>query len=165
MERFGNFLALQWRAYPLRLEHALEIILSIVAVLVALEGVADADKLYGASRRSSTVRRGFADRLQLLANKYYVDELYGAVVVKPLLGFSKFVLEWVVDFVILGGAAWCSRYCHFYRSDSATLAIGQSALLCGVAGRGRCGGFCFSCWFRGQRCWPVFRQFTWHGGH
>jgi len=27
-------------------------------------------------------------------------------VVKPLLGFSKFVLEWVVDFVILGGAAW-----------------------------------------------------------
>ena len=28
------------------------------------------------------------------------------MVVKPLLGFSKFVLEWVVDYGILGGAAW-----------------------------------------------------------
>ena len=26
--------------------------------------------------------------------------------VKPLLGFSKFFLEWVVDMGILGGAAW-----------------------------------------------------------
>jgi NADH-quinone oxidoreductase subunit L len=43
---------------------------------------------------------------RLLFNKYFVDEFYGAVVVKPLLGFSKFFLEWVVDVGILGGAAW-----------------------------------------------------------
>jgi NADH-quinone oxidoreductase subunit L len=43
---------------------------------------------------------------KLLANKYFVDEFYGATVVKPLLGFSKVFLEWVVDVGILGGAAW-----------------------------------------------------------
>jgi len=31
---------------------------------------------------------------KLLANKYYVDEMYGATVVKPLLGFSRYVLGW-----------------------------------------------------------------------
>ena len=46
------------------------------------------------------------DSYKLLANKYFVDEFYGATVVKPLLGFSKYILEWVVDVGILGGAAW-----------------------------------------------------------
>ena len=40
----------------------------------------------------------------LLANKYYVDEIYGAAIVRPILAFSKYGLEWVVDVVILGGA-------------------------------------------------------------
>ncbi|MDE3148285.1 MAG: hypothetical protein KGL37_02350, partial [Acidobacteriota bacterium] len=43
---------------------------------------------------------------KLLANKYYVDEFYGATVVKPLLATSRYVLDWVVDVAILGGAAW-----------------------------------------------------------
>jgi NADH-quinone oxidoreductase subunit L len=42
----------------------------------------------------------------LLANKYYVDEFYGAAVVKPLAAFSNYFLEWVVDKAVLGGAAW-----------------------------------------------------------
>ena len=41
-----------------------------------------------------------------MANKYFVDEFYGATVVKPLLGFSKYILGWVVDVGILGGLAW-----------------------------------------------------------
>ena len=32
--------------------------------------------------------------------------MYGAVIVKPLLAISRFVLEWVVEFAILGGLAW-----------------------------------------------------------
>jgi NADH-quinone oxidoreductase subunit L len=108
MERFGNFLAPSVGVLPTEAGNMrLEIILSIVAVLVALEGWLIADKLY---RRKPARPAQYAAALptgyKLLANKYYVDELYGAVVVKPLLGFSKFVLEWVVDFVILGGAAW-----------------------------------------------------------
>ncbi len=39
-------------------------------------------------------------------HKYYIDEIYGAVFVKPLMTFSRFFLEWVVDFAILGGLAW-----------------------------------------------------------
>ena len=43
---------------------------------------------------------------RLLANKYYVDEIYGYAIVKPLLAISKYLLEWVVDVAILGGLAW-----------------------------------------------------------
>jgi NADH-quinone oxidoreductase subunit L len=42
----------------------------------------------------------------LLVHKYWVDEIYGAVIVKPLMAGSKFLLEWVVDVAILGGLAW-----------------------------------------------------------
>jgi NADH-quinone oxidoreductase subunit L len=42
----------------------------------------------------------------VLAHKYWIDELYGAVIVTPLLAISRFVLEWVVEFAILGGIAW-----------------------------------------------------------
>ena len=43
---------------------------------------------------------------KLLANKYYVDEIYDAVLVKPLFAISRYVLGWVVDTAILGGIAW-----------------------------------------------------------
>ena len=73
---------------------------------------------------------------KLLANKYYVDEIYGAVIVKPLLAFSKYVLGWVVDTAFSAGFAWLlAGIASLSRSDSAALAIRQSALLCGVAGR------------------------------
>ncbi|MFY9852805.1 MAG: NADH-quinone oxidoreductase subunit L [Terracidiphilus sp.] len=115
MERFANFLAPSVGARVaeggnvpyLPFQMSWEFFLSVIAVLVALEGWLIADKLY---RRKPARPAQWAAALpgsyKLLANKYFVDELYGAVVVKPLLGFSKFVLEWVVDFAILGGAAW-----------------------------------------------------------
>ena len=43
---------------------------------------------------------------KVLANKYYVDEIYNAVFVRPLLVISRYILGWVVDGAILGGAAW-----------------------------------------------------------
>ena len=43
---------------------------------------------------------------KLLAGKYYVDQIYGACVVKPLLLFSKYFLSPVVDKALLGGTAW-----------------------------------------------------------
>jgi NADH-quinone oxidoreductase subunit L len=108
IERFAGFLA---PAVGARVTEggsaSLEIILSIVAVLVALEGWMIADKFY---RRKPERPAQWAALMpggyRLLFNKYFVDEFYGAVVVKPLLGFSKFFLEWVVDVGILGGAAW-----------------------------------------------------------
>ena len=85
----------------------LELILSIVAVLVALEGLLIADKYY---RRKPERPAQFAAAMpgvySLVSNKYYVDEFYGALFVKPLLGFSKFILGWVVDIGIATGVAW-----------------------------------------------------------
>ena len=46
---------------------------------------------------------GFA---KVLAHKYYVDEIYNALFVRPLLVISRYILGWVVDGAILGGAAW-----------------------------------------------------------
>jgi NADH-quinone oxidoreductase subunit L len=108
MEHFGSFLAPSVGTLPTEAGNwRLELILSVVAVAVALEGWMIADKFY---RRKLTKPAQYATALpgtyNLLANKYFVDEFYGAVVVKPLLAISKFFLEWVVDFGILGGAAW-----------------------------------------------------------
>jgi NADH-quinone oxidoreductase subunit L len=79
---------------------------------------------------------------KLLVNKYYVDEVYNAVIVQPLLAFSKFFLGWVVDVAILGGAAWAlagianlggailQRWqSGNLRSYAAWLALGAAALL------------------------------------
>src|SRR5271157_3206463 len=116
MERFGDFLAPSVGAraisWHMQIPHSsfaisMEFLLSIVAVLVALEGWLIADKFY---RRKPARPAQYAAAMpagyKLLVNKYFVDEFYGAVVVKPLLAISKFFLEWVVDIGILGGAAW-----------------------------------------------------------
>jgi len=108
MKHFGNFLAPSVGVLPTEAGSTrLELILSVVAVAVALEGWMIADKFY---RRKVTKPAQYMAALpgtyNLLANKYFVDEFYGAVVVKPLLAISKFFLEWVVDIGLLGGAAW-----------------------------------------------------------
>jgi NADH-quinone oxidoreductase subunit L len=119
MERFSGFLAPvlgaktmnagSWSlAVPFSsVRLSLEIVLSIVAVFVALEGWLIADKYYRRKpERPAHLAAAMPGSYKLLANKYFVDEFYGAVVVKPLLGVSKFFLEWVVDIGILGGLAW-----------------------------------------------------------
>ncbi len=85
----------------------LELWLSIAAVLVALEGWLIADKYYRRKpERPAQLAAALPGTYNLIANKYYVDEIYGAAFVKPLLAFSRYVLGWVVDTGILGGAVW-----------------------------------------------------------
>ena len=108
IERFGAFLApaageLQFHPTTPHLE----LILSIVAILVALEGWLIADKYYRRKpERPKQLAAALPGVYNLVANKYYVDELYDATVVKPLLAGSRYLLGWVVDTGILGGAAW-----------------------------------------------------------
>jgi len=81
--------------------------LSIAAVAVAFLGWIAADFLY--RQRPAQAERlatDFPGGYKLLANKYYVDEFYGATVVKPLLVISTYFLDWVVDKALLGGTAW-----------------------------------------------------------
>jgi NADH-quinone oxidoreductase subunit L len=108
IERFAAFLAPSVGARAVAAGSAhLELILSLVAVAVALEGWLIADKLYRRKpERATQWAAALPGSYKLLANKYFVDEFYGATVVKPLLGASKYFLEWVVDVGLLGGMAW-----------------------------------------------------------
>jgi NADH-quinone oxidoreductase subunit L len=56
--------------------------------------------------RAEQLATAYPGGYRVLANKYYVDEVYGAMVVKPLLGISMYFLEWVVDVGLVGGIAW-----------------------------------------------------------
>jgi NADH-quinone oxidoreductase subunit L len=114
IERFGNFLApsvgaraAEATGWQFDRTISLEHFLGLIAVLVALEGWLIADKFYRRKlARPAEWAAAMPAGYKLLANKYFVDEFYGATVVKPLLGISKYFLEWVVDIGILGGLAW-----------------------------------------------------------
>jgi NADH-quinone oxidoreductase subunit L len=86
---------------------ALESILTLFAVSLAIEGWLIIDKYYRRKpERPAQLAAAMPSTYKLLANKYYVDEIYSAVIVKPLLAGSRYILEWVVDTAILGGLAW-----------------------------------------------------------
>ena len=79
--------------------HSLELTLSGVAMAAALLGLIVAWRMY-----SKDVKRGTSEGLhKLLYNKYYVDELYQAAVVGPLLWISRNVLWKVVDVGMIDG--------------------------------------------------------------
>jgi NADH-quinone oxidoreductase subunit L len=85
----------------------LELILSIAAFAIAVVGWFVADLFYRQKpTRAAQLAAAHPGSYKLLANKYYVDEFYGATVVKPLLGVSRYLLGWFVDKALLGGTAW-----------------------------------------------------------
>ena len=157
IERFSGYLApafgyaalprrtigmvLHWPAISI-MPH-LELYLSVVAVLAALEGWLIADKYYRRKPdRPAQLAAALPAGYKLLFNKYYVDEIYAAVIVRPLLGISKYVLGWIVDTGVLGGIAWLlagiaslagailQRWqSGNLRSYAAWLALGAAALL------------------------------------
>jgi NADH-quinone oxidoreductase subunit L len=107
MDRFSGFLAPVFGAQAATGGGEIELYLSVLAVGLALAGGLAAYLIYGegtavAERWAGALSGGY----KLLVNKYFVDEIYSAIVVKPLLGFSKYFLGWVVDVGILGGIAW-----------------------------------------------------------
>ena len=108
IERFGGFLAPVLG--PMKFtggSTAMEIWLSIVAVALALEGWFIIDKYYRRKpERPAQLAERFSIAYRILFNKYYVDEFYGAVIVKPLFATARYLLDIVVDKGILGGAAW-----------------------------------------------------------
>jgi len=108
IERFAAFLAPATgpRAGEASDNH-LELILSIVAVAVAIIGWYIAHALYKQkSARPAELAAALPGGYKLLANKYYVDEIYNSAVVKPLMVTSNYFLGWVVDKAVIGGLAW-----------------------------------------------------------
>ncbi len=108
MERFSGFLApVVGARAPAGGSAEIELYLSMLAVGLALLGWLVAYLLFGIDNGlAARLARVFSSPHKLLANKYFVDEIYGFTVVKPLLGISKYILGWVVDVGIVGGAAW-----------------------------------------------------------
>jgi NADH-quinone oxidoreductase subunit L len=105
--------------------HALELQLSGVAVLVALIGFFVAWWFY---IRKPKVPEDLAKSLHgpytLLLNKYYVDEIYGALIVRPLLWISTNVLWHVVDEGMIDGTV--NGAAHVARETGAELRKLQS---------------------------------------
>ena len=107
IENFSAYLAPSVGLHPAVSSPHLELILTIVAVLVALEGWLIADKYYRRKpERPAQLAAAMPAGYKLLVNKYYVDEIYDAVLVRPLFAVSRYVLGWIVDTAILGGIAW-----------------------------------------------------------
>ncbi len=92
-----------FKAY--KISHSTEYALMGVSVGVALLSIILAYVIFVARKsvpKSESEQRGFA---KLLANKYYVDEIYEAIIVKPIQGISQFLantFEVVVDFFVEG---------------------------------------------------------------
>jgi NADH-quinone oxidoreductase subunit L len=107
MHSLANFLSPVWpHAEPHHVSHATELLLTGLAVGIALLGFAVAHRLYIArpalpARIAARARGLYA----LIANKYYVDELYDAVIVRPLVRISDAVLFRTVDAGLIDGTA------------------------------------------------------------
>ncbi|MGB6685572.1 MAG: hypothetical protein WBH24_18115, partial [Candidatus Acidiferrum sp.] len=85
--------------------HALELPLAGVAVLTALIGFGIAFWLYiSRPGKSEELAKSMRGVYTTLLNKYYVDEFYAAVVVKPLMWISTNVLWKFVDVAGIDGA-------------------------------------------------------------
>jgi NADH-quinone oxidoreductase subunit L len=80
--------------------HRLELILSGVAVAAATVGLVVAWRMYSKGAQRPKLEGAY----KLLYNKYYVDELYHAVVVGPLIWLSRNLLWKVIDDGIIDGA-------------------------------------------------------------
>jgi NADH-quinone oxidoreductase subunit L len=84
--------------------HQLEIILAIVAVASALIGLGVAFWLYiRQPGKPEQIAKSMRPVYNTLLNKYYVDEFYAAVIIKPLMWISTNVLWKFVDVLGIDG--------------------------------------------------------------
>jgi NADH-quinone oxidoreductase subunit L len=85
--------------------HAEELTLMGVSIALAFAGIGLAWFFFVRSPGSAdAVAQSAAPVHKLLLNKYYVDELYDAVIVKPTVALSRGVLWKVVDAEVIDGA-------------------------------------------------------------
>ena len=84
--------------------HHYEKLLVGIAVAIGLAGLAGAAYVYGGTgARAERLRSRFAGVHRVLYDKYYVDELYDAVIAKPLLWISERVFLRIGDRALIDG--------------------------------------------------------------
>ncbi len=105
---FGHFLAPVFgseEAAAATAGHGLELTLAAVSLLTAALGFFFAYLLYYKKPGTSTALALKAKPLySLLENKYWVDEIYGAFIVTPLLMFTRLVLAGFVEAGLVNGS-------------------------------------------------------------
>jgi NADH-quinone oxidoreductase subunit L len=85
--------------------HGLEFGLAVVSVLVAAIGFCIAYVFYYKKPRTAAALAGRAPALyRLVENKFYIDEIYSALIVAPLLMFTRLFLGGLIDGGIVNGA-------------------------------------------------------------
>lgn len=86
-------------------EHSTEYILIIVSVLLGITGLYLAYTAYFKKPEvSERMKRAAGDFYDVLLNKYYVDEIYRAIIVKPLVYVSDRYLWKGVDETVIDGS-------------------------------------------------------------
>ena len=143
-----------------RRRSAVEWVLIALSVAVAVGGILLARRFYFGSRGVPSARRALAERFPALyttvANKYYVDEIYGATVVAGTMNLAKGSYEFdarVVDGAVNGtrhltvGTSFLSGLFDLNVVDGARQ-LGGGCLRAGRAGS--C-GVCSGAWCRGTR--------------
>jgi NADH-quinone oxidoreductase subunit L len=95
------------------LPFALELGFAGISVVIALVGFGVARSLYrdGKSQTPAELAARYPRIYRLIFNKYYVDEIYDALVVRPFLALTR-ALRWLDDRVVDGAvnfAAWLTR--------------------------------------------------------
>jgi len=81
--------------------------LSVVAVAVAALGWFIAHLFYFRKNdRAAKLAAAMSGVHSLLANKYWIDELYNFIFVRPLKAISTFILGWIGEGVIIRGSTW-----------------------------------------------------------
>jgi len=102
----SNFLRQVVRQGEHHVPHSTELGLAGLAILAAVLGTALAWFLYVAQPElPARIRSGASALHRLLVNKYYVDELYDALFVRPLIAISDRVLFRGVDAGLIDGFA------------------------------------------------------------
>ncbi len=91
--------------------HALELGLMGVSTVVALTGIGLAWWLYrGAGQQvPARIAASMSGLHRLLSNKYYVDEIYDTLVIRPLKAYAHFLWKWIdvglIDGIMVNGPA------------------------------------------------------------
>jgi NADH-quinone oxidoreductase subunit L len=85
--------------------HALELTLATISILTSALGLFIAYLFYYKKPGTAAALAQRAPALyRLVENKFYIDEIYGAVIVGPLLMFSRLFLSGLIDIGIVNGS-------------------------------------------------------------
>ncbi|MBU6375688.1 MAG: NADH-quinone oxidoreductase subunit L, partial [Bdellovibrionales bacterium] len=107
------------------LDHSMEWVLMGMSVLGALVGIFGARSLYSQLGRAEALKKRFSWLHRTLTNKWYVDEIYQATVVSPILRLSRFLWRGfdvlVIDGVVNGlgrASAWTGQAARVLQTGS-----------------------------------------------